>query len=126
MGRPARRGLERPDEVVGRQPSLVRQAPYGQRLREVAVDIASKVLLVRSRMCVAEHPTAISPARSVRSASGSHRRFRGPVYSDCGRMMRLARFCSIAWAIHPLTRLIAKVGVNSGTSRPRPCRSSAV
>jgi hypothetical protein len=37
---------------------------------------------------------------------------RGPSYSDCGRMMRLAHRCSIAWAIQPLTRLMANVGVN--------------
>jgi hypothetical protein len=59
-------------------------------------------------------------ALPARSASGTHRRSRGPVYSDWGRMMRCAVRCSMAWAIHPLTRLTANVGVNSGTSSPRP------
>jgi EAL domain-containing protein (putative c-di-GMP-specific phosphodiesterase class I) len=70
------------------------------------------------------------PAEDLHQAgvplTGAHFRPRGPTYCDCGRINRFARCCSKAWPIHPATRLTANVGVNNGTSNPRPCRTSAV
>src|SRR3954464_10146295 len=43
------------------------------------------------------------------------RRPRGPTYCALGRLSRFAARCSMAWAIQPLTLLIANVGVKSGT-----------
>jgi hypothetical protein len=54
-----------------------------------------------------------SGSHPARRDKGTHLRSRRPVYSDCGRMIRLDRCCSNACAIHPLTRLMAKVGVKS-------------
>ena len=56
--------------------------------------------------------------RRPRQCAEAHRLPRGPTYSDCGRMIRLARRCSSACAIQPLTRLIANVGVKSGDVEP--------
>ena len=87
----------------------------------------------RGRLRTHHVPQAhVRPVREVtrvlahRCESGTHVRLRGPMYADCGRMMRLARCCSRACAIQPLTRLIANVGVKSSTSRSNPCSSSAV
>src|SRR5262249_1581878 len=108
-------------------------------VQRVLVEIQRKELDESEAACDDKHPAIESHSCSstrrrqprlttdgVRASSGTHLRPPGPTYSDCGRMMRLARRCSCACAIHPLTRLIANVGVNSSGSNPRPCRSNAV
>jgi hypothetical protein len=72
----------------------------------------------------ARPPLVISAIQ--RCDTGIQVRWRGPEYTDCGRMIRLARCCSSACAIHPLTRLMANVGVKSSTSSSSPCSRSAV
>jgi hypothetical protein len=54
-----------------------------------------------------------------RSASRFTGRSPGPVYRPRGRISRLCSSCSITWALHPETRDMTKIGVYSGTSRPR-------
>ncbi len=67
-----------------------------------------------------------APELSVRFSSGTHRRSRGPVYCDWGRIRRFSRCCSRQWAIQPAARLIVNVGVKSSSGISSPCSSSAV
>ena len=50
-------------------------------------------------------------AMVYRSSTGGTDRSSGPTYLERGRMSRLSSYCSSTWAIQPLTRLIAKMGV---------------
>ena len=53
----------------------------------------------------------VSPQRHDRASSGTTDNPCGPLYSLCGRMMRLLSSCSMMCAHQPVMRLITKIGV---------------
>ncbi len=42
----------------------------------------------------------------------------GPTYSLSGRISAFDAVCSIMWAVHPVIRLITKIGVKAPMSKP--------
>src|SRR6188474_3035107 len=91
-------------------------------------EFRSKTPSVLRLSCPPVKKTSEQPVveRLLSGDQATQRRWRGPTYSDCGRMILLARRCSSACAIQPLVRLMANVGVNSAAGKPRPCSNSAV
>src|SRR6202022_2561182 len=70
--------------------------------------------------------SSIEPADcQPRSARGTGFRGSGPMYSDCGRIMRLLATCSSTCAVQPAARETAKVGVKYGFGSPIACRTPA-
>ena len=74
----------------------------------------------------------VAPGRPVKtkrvyplSASGTGFRGSGPMYSDCGRIMRLWAACSSTCALQPATRETANVGVKNSFGRPMACSTPA-
>ena len=102
-------GDHSPDARLRRRLGSAQGRRGGGILASRALELKSAALR-RDAACIERHPPAIARADILR----------------LGRINRPLARCSSACAIQPLTRLMANVGVNSGTSRPRPCSSSAV
>src|SRR5258708_30496818 len=67
----------------------------------------------------------LTSCQFYRSLNGTKCRSVGPVYSPSGRIKRLLANFSRIFAVQPITRLVAKVEVNSSPGKPTDASTTA-
>ncbi len=78
----------------------------------------------RSRPRVRGREPGAGPTPAPGQGTGTGTGGVGPVYRADGRIRRLWAACSMTWAVHPMVRPAAKVGVNISRGRPQVCMTT--